>query len=147
MRAQSIPATFWSRVTRGAADECWPWAAGRDPHGYGLMWWHGRTLRAHRLAWALANDQAVPPPEVLVCHRGDNPSCVNPAHLWLGSNLDNTRDRTAKGRGSNGNERKTHCTEGHEYTPENTYSYRGWRQCRACNRAAVAAYKSRKVSA
>jgi hypothetical protein len=89
---------FWARLPRGDTDACWPWPGATHPGGYGALnpskW--GET-RAHRMAWKLANDRDIPA-GMLVCHRCDNPPCCNPAHLFLGTHGDNSRDRNAKGR-------------------------------------------------
>lgn len=98
-------ATFWMKVRKAGPDDCWEWtgwrlsrSASRLPYG---VWRPSPTknstpLRAHRVAWALANG---PIPEGLcVCHRCDNPTCCNPFHLWLGTASDNNQDRDRKGR-------------------------------------------------
>jgi len=79
---------------------CWIWTAGRrGRQGYGSFSIAGRDEYAHRVAWVLL---VGPVPEGMkVCHNcpgGDNPACVNPAHLWLGTQADNMRDCVAKGR-------------------------------------------------
>lgn len=88
-------ARFWSKVDKRGADECWPWLGTRDKDGYGKIYGVRRHLRAHRLSvWLIAGVE----PTGLVCHTCDVPSCVNPAHLFVGTPLDNMRDKIAKGR-------------------------------------------------
>jgi HNH endonuclease/helix-turn-helix protein len=94
----SIADRFHAKVDVQGPEECWLWTAGRDQDGYGQLWDNdaGRSLRAHRVAYELANG---PIPEgACVLHRCDNPPCCNPAHLFVGTNGDNTADMVAKGR-------------------------------------------------
>lgn len=92
---------FWSRVDRsGGPDACWPWTGGRYSTGYGRMSMGRKKTGAHRLAWAIANGPI--PDGLVICHTCDNPPCCNPAHLWAGTNQDNTADRVAKGRSAHG---------------------------------------------
>lgn len=79
---------------------CWLWTGGKQSQGYGMMWRDGRVLGAHKLAWIDENGPI--PPNMNVLHRCDNPSCVRPEHLWLGTTRDNAVDRQAKGRGNRG---------------------------------------------
>lgn len=89
---------FWSHVERSDGDQCWEWLGCRA-HGYGKFWadvdGHRRLLGAHRVAWFLAHGEW---PYTCVLHRCDNPGCVRPDHLWLGSMAENNRDRELKGR-------------------------------------------------
>lgn len=86
---------FWSLVAIGTESECWPWR-GQVNNGAGRLKLRNRTMIASRLAYAFAN--GADPYPWLVCHKCDNPSCCNPAHLFLGSPKDNMQDMLAKGR-------------------------------------------------
>lgn len=79
---------------------CWTWEGFRDPKGYGGFNTSGRMERAHRFAALAFIGQPPSAEEGHALHRCDNPSCVNPAHLFWGSNADNVRDRENKGRGA-----------------------------------------------
>ena len=86
---------------------------------------------AHRLAWAAANGPV--PDGMCVLHSCDVRACINPKHLFLGTNKDNTQDMVTKGR--HAGQRKTQCKWGHEFSVENTLiDSRGRRQCRVCER-------------
>ncbi len=103
MLDRSMINRFMSKVT--LSDGCWEWKAGKDAYGYGSFYLNGKTKRAHRIAWHIANDQP-PPAHLMVCHRCDNPSCVKPDHLFLGTALDNALDRNSKGRQAKGDKLK-----------------------------------------
>ena len=82
---------------------CWEYAGGLNHDGYGVIHTSSpemeprhRSLKAHRVSYAYHNK--IDPNEMLVCHRCDNPSCINPAHLFLGTNKENTQDMIKKGR-------------------------------------------------
>jgi hypothetical protein len=102
-RGTAIPLAerFWSRVDKsGGADACWLWTGTKDGRGYGTLLAHGnRHARANRVVWELVNGPIPDGLDVLHnCPDGDNPACVNPAHLWLGTHTDNMRDMSRKGR-------------------------------------------------
>ena len=89
---------FWAKVARADGDACWQWTAGRFDTGYGAFTIERRTMKAHRVSYELAYGPI--PDGAFVCHRCDNPTCVRPDHLFLGTPLDNARDRDVKGRGA-----------------------------------------------
>lgn len=87
---------FWSKAAIGSEDECWEWTGSRHYKGYGKFWLKG-CRSAHRVAYELTHGPITDPP-LLVMHSCDNPPCVNPTHLSLGTASDNQRDSAAKGR-------------------------------------------------
>jgi len=94
---QDVNVRFWAKVDKSSgADSCWEWQASLRDKGYGQFCWKGRPLKAHRVAYELAIGQI--PEGMCVLHKCDNPGCVNPAHLWLGTIADNNADMTNKGR-------------------------------------------------
>ena len=99
---QRVIRRFLRYVRRNKPTICWEWTGYRDSYGYGRLNVRlrqgKRPVLAHRVSWVIAHRQRIPR-GMCVCHTCDNPPCCNPAHLVLGTKLDNARDRDAKGRG------------------------------------------------
>lgn len=93
---------FWRLVDfsgAAAGSSCWEWAGHKKTRGYGMFGCRGKPHSlAHRLAFELGHECRIPK-GLFVCHRCDNPGCVRPEHLFLGTSQDNVSDMFAKGRG------------------------------------------------
>lgn len=141
-KPKPIAERFWSYITKGRGNACWKWNGPKVPHGYGVLYIAGSNrIGAHRFSWQLSNGDI--PSGLFVCHSCDNPECCNPAHLFLGTQLDNMRDASKKKRckwnGLDGDShymrKRTHCKHGHPFDDSNTlWLPNGSRQCRICNR-------------
>ena len=96
----TLHARFWQKVNVRGADECWSWLANKSAGRYGAIkvgGKRGKDLKAHRIQMIW---QGVEVEGKVVRHKCDNPLCVNPAHLEVGSQLDNVQDMLDRGRGN-----------------------------------------------
>ena len=132
----SPEARFWKLVDRRGGDLCWEWKGYLNAQGYGHIKAGGVRYFAHRFSYRLAYgdfDQSL-----FVCHHCDNPKCVRPDHLFVGTRSDNMKDCTEKRRNplmwaANHNRLKTSCKHGHPFSAKNTGTYKnGFRYCRTC---------------
>jgi len=129
------PCPFLENRIEELVSGCWEWKGAKNNRGYGKASYNGKLELAHRISYRLHNHREIPK-GLIVCHTCDNPGCVNPSHLFLGTYSDNMQDCRDKGRlDTRGNSLKTHCKHGHPFDNSNTYlRANGERQCRACNR-------------
>lgn len=137
-KTRTLEQRFWCRVQKG--DDCWEYTGSRS-NGYGEIGdGRGGKLGAHRVSWMLHFGEI--PTGLFVCHHCDNPSCVRPGHLFLGTHADNMADMDKKGRRRRAFGGQTHCKRGHEFTPENTRLIAGKRRrCRTCASARQHQYR------
>jgi hypothetical protein len=144
---------FWANVLK--TPKCWEWQAALNQSGYGYLRVGAKSehVMAHRYSWEM-HCSAIPQ-GMFVCHKCDNPKCVRPDHLFLGTQADNLRDMWQKGRqgvteppSAARYRAQTHCKHGHLFDEANTYRKKnGGRQCRKCDaaRAAIKRAARRRV--
>lgn len=91
---------FWDNVDRAEGNRCWTWTGPADEHGYGKLGYGGRDAKAEYKAHRMSYEMRFGPISAgkVICHTCDNPSCVNPNHLFEGTQKDNTQDTSRKGR-------------------------------------------------
>lgn len=99
-RGLPLEERFWANVAKTGANDCWQWIGYRVGTGYGAIRAGAKMVRAHRLSYEFVHGPI--PAHLCVLHRCDTPSCVNPAHLFLGTQRDNIADEVSKGRQARG---------------------------------------------
>lgn len=147
-RYATLEERFWAKVDKTSSPNgCWLWTAALWPNGYGHFVMPTHHALAHRVSWELINGPIPDETDVLHnCPNGDNKACLNPEHLWLGTQHDNALDAVKKGQFGNAlfkpgpqhpfyGQRKSHCKNGHKLTPENTRMNRNgkFKRCKTCD--------------
>ena len=145
--SNEIVKRFMSKVLFFGPNECWEWSGCRRKDGYANFWIKDKVFLAHRLSYILTHGQVGP--SLKVCHTCDNRACVNPSHLWLGTQKDNMQDCKRKGRIKNPEIEKTHCKNGHPLFGENLRIYvaksgLSFRKCKKCDCVRSKKYRSKK---
>ena len=92
---KAISDRFWNKVAIGKIEECWRYLEYIDKGGYGRFWYKSSSIRAHRVAWELANGPISNGLDIL--HKCNNRSCCNPKHLYCGTHSDNMKDKSISG--------------------------------------------------
>ncbi len=123
---------FWAKVKK--TNKCWDWLASKRAFGYGQFRFKNKIYSAHIFSWIIANKRK---PKLCILHKCDNPSCVNPSHLYEGTKKQNTIDSVVRNR--HYEKRKKYCENGHQFTKENTIIIKKkngvlGRRCRICNK-------------
>lgn len=135
---------FFKKIITEPNTGCFLWTNAEDGCGYGWFRINGKMCRAHRISWMINKGNI--PNNKLVLHKCDTPQCVNPEHLFLGSNLDNAKDKVKKNRQWKlGAPKKNKCKNDHFFSGDNLYvNDNGRRTCRACSIASSKKYRERK---
>lgn len=124
---EKAAAAFWSRVDKHAPGGCWYYMGARDKLGYGDCNFMRKHIQAHRLAWKLVKGE---PGKLDVLHKCHKPPCCNPDHLYLGTDIENTRDRVAIGNttwGERNHTAKLKAEDVKKIRAEYRYDRRGYR--------------------
>ena len=138
---------FMGKVKFFEKGQCWEWSGYIRKDGYANFYIKDKVYLAHRISYIMANVKVLDNKNV--CHSCDNPRCVNPEHLWAGTQKDNMRDCSLKGRIVNKESQKTSCVRGHLLSGYNLSRRKGrggyvFRKCKACDRIRAKKYRLKK---
>ena len=122
---------FYKYVNPEPNTGCWLWGGYTMPRGYGHFSIGAKSHLAHRISFIFFKED---PGDLEVCHKCDNPYCVNPEHLFKGTRKDNMMDMAKKGRCKTGMKDMPYCKRGHARTPDNLYIRGGRHGCRQCRK-------------
>ena len=136
-------------MIQDSESDCILWSGNADKDGYGKIYWNKRHRRTHQVVWELSREKKIPKGNIIQ-HECDNPSCVNPEHLKLGTWLSNMQDKVIKGRLRHQHMGKTHCKNGHKYVAGSFYVYQykddagPKRVCKKCHSKKQKIYREQK---
>ena len=139
---------FESKINKSTTTDCWWWIGSIWKTGYGAFCIEHKNIQAHRVSYEL---YVGPIPErALICHTCDNAHCVNPKHLYIGTNTTNNRDRLERDPMSfSGRPQQNNCLRGHELSGANLgiSSITGVRWCKECTKLRMRAARAKKAGA
>lgn len=94
--SEKVLSRFWEKVNKKGESECWNWLSAKNISEYGQIEYNGNTIPSHRISWMIHNGEI--PKDLYVLHRCNNPKCVNPKHLYIGTQNDNMKQMVNDGR-------------------------------------------------
>lgn len=145
MDKEKIKVLLSINTTINPQTNCWEWKSISSKNPYGRLWLGKRRYKAHRLSAYVYLDYDIHDTSKLICHKCNNPACINPDHLYIGTDSSNITDSVEAN--THPQAVKTHCSKGHEYSLSNTTNINDERRCRSCIRAAKKKYYNKTKGA